>query len=129
MGEDLAGASNIRSLLGQHEDLRAEATFIASSTDLKFPELYRSNPDHQLVYNYFKISNSLSLNAALDPTFDNLQMAEAWEDDENGDPSAIPATHFNADTSALNIVDMWTSGTGSVSNSSTQPGEIAATWT
>ena len=116
-------------MLGQHEDLPAEATFIAPSTDLKFPEFYCSNPDHQLVYNYFKISNSLSLNAALDPTFDNLQMAEAWEDDENGDPSTVPATHFNANPSALNIVDMWTSGTGSVSNSSTQPREIAATWT
>ena len=119
-GEDSAGPSSVRSSLGQHEDLPAEATIGAPSTDLEFPEFYRSNPDHRLVYNPFKISNSLSINVAPD-TSDNLQMAEAWEDDENGD-------HFNADTSTLDVVDKW-SFSSSGKTSSTHPGEIAATWT
>ena len=119
-GEDSAGPSSVRSSLGQHKDLLAEATIGAPSTDLEFPEFYRSNPDHRLVYNLFKISNSFSINVAPD-TSDNLQMAEAWEDDENGD-------HFNADTSALEIVDKWSfSSSGKMSG--THPGEIAVTWT
>ena len=98
-GKDSSGPSALNSSLGKHEELPAEATISIPSTNFQHPHFYKSNPDHRLVYNPFRVSE--------------------------------PASHNSAphNSSALDIADKWTSGSGSPESPATRPGEIAAVWT
>src|ERR1700678_232761 len=111
--EDSEGANIVESSLGQHDEMPAEANIAPPSTDLHLPQ-YLSQADHRLVYNLFRLSNSVVPNpagedsqSALAPA-DNMETVKQWS-------SGTPSVHSDKapapeTASAINVVDQWSSG-------------------
>src|SRR5271155_3565719 len=81
--EDSEGANTVESSLGQHDEIPAEANISPPSTDLHLPQ-YLSQADHRLVYNPFRLSNSVLPNPAPEDSqsapapADNMETIEQW---------------------------------------------------
>lgn len=114
--EDSEGANTVESSLGRREELPAEATMVPPSTDLHFPK-YLSQADHRLVYNPFRLSNSIITN----PAPEDSHSAPAPVDDVTGTDivdqwsSGTPSVHSDEapapeSASGLGIVEQWSSG-------------------
>ena len=111
--EDSEGANTVESSLGQHDEIPAEANISPPSTDLHLPR-YLSQADHRLVYNPFRLSNSVLPNPAPEDSqsapapADNMETVEQWS---SGTPSVHSDKAPAPDTaSAIDVVDQWSSG-------------------
>ena len=111
--EDSEGANTVESSLGKHDEMPAEANIAPPSTDLHLPQ-YLSQADHRLVYNPFRLSNSIVPNPAPEDSqsapapADNMETIEQWS---SGTPSVHSDKAPAPDTaSAIDVVDQWSSG-------------------
>jgi len=111
--EDSEGANTVESSLGQHDEIPAEANIAPPSTDLHLPQ-YLSQADHRLVYNPFRLSNSVVPNPAPEDSqsapapADNMETVEQWS-------SGTPSVHSDKapapeTASGIDVVDQWSSG-------------------
>src|SRR6202522_3134484 len=111
--EDSEGANTDESSLGQNDEIPAEANIAPPSTDLHLPQ-YLSQADHRLVYNPFRLSNSVVPNPAPEDSqfapapADNMETVKQWS---SGNPSVHSDKAPAPETaSGIDVVDQWSSG-------------------